>query len=246
MARGREPGLHPMLLACALAAAAVLAGGCGTEARYRTLTFFFTGVPPPGEEHAASKIPAPSGERAASKEAAAPGARRVRRDFVQEPAFFAHGPFGAAQCDRCHAVAASKPFRAVSAEPAKPADAAPARRSIGPRLATPLRELCLTCHADKAHASAEAQGLWMHGPVANGLCVACHSPHRAAREYMLLGKNNVEMCTGCHRKPDLARTVAHQKDPEADCLACHNPHQGRSASLLKTEHDEWRAYGKGG
>lgn len=239
MARTRGPARRPVPFMCALAAALMLAAGCSTEARHRTLTFFFTGVPPPGEEQAAPKD---TGKPAA----AATKAKPMRREAFLEPAFFAHGPFGAAQCDKCHAVTASKPFRTVTAQSGKAAGADRARVSVGPRLATPLRELCVTCHADKAHEAAEAQGLWMHGPVANGRCVACHSPHRAARQYMLLGKNNVDLCTGCHRQPDLVRTVAHQKDPQADCLACHNPHLGRGASLLKAEHDEWRAYGKGG
>lgn len=235
----REPARHARLVTCALAAVLGLAGGCSTEARYRMLTFFFTGVPAPGEEQATPK-------EAGKPAGAAPAGRRTRRELVQEPAFFVHGPYGAAQCDKCHAVTASKPFRTEAAGAIKPEGADPARKSIGPRLAAPLKELCLTCHSNKAPAVAQAQGLWMHGPVATGWCVACHSPHRAARQYMLLGKNNVDLCTGCHRKPDLLRTAAHQKEPEADCLACHNPHLGRSASLLRAEHDEWRAYGKGG
>lgn len=239
MARACGPTLHTGVLTCALAAALLLAAGCSTEARHRTLTFFFTGVTPKTGEQAGPKD---TGKPAG----AATKGKPKRRELVPEPAFFAHGPFGAAQCDKCHAVTASKPFRAVTAQSGKAAEAARSRMSIGPRLATSLRELCVTCHADKAYEAAEAQGLWMHGPVANGRCVACHSPHRAARQYMLLGKNNVDLCTGCHRQPDLVRTAAHQKDPQADCLACHNPHLGRGASLLKAEHDEWLAYGKGG
>ena len=212
-------------MACVLTAALGLPSGCSTEARHQMLTFFFTGVPAPGEEQAK--------EREAEKPAgAAPASKRTRREFFQEPQFFAHGPYGAGHCDKCHAVTASKPFRSEAAGAIKAAPA-PERKSIGPRLAAPLKELCLTCHGDMAHTVAQAQGLWMHGPVANGWCVACHSPHRSARQYMLLGKNNVELCTGCHRKPDLLQTAAHQKEPEADCLACHNPHLGRSASLLK-------------
>ncbi len=233
-----RPARHAWLLTCALAVALGLAGGCSTEAHYQVLTFFFTGVPAPGEEQATSK-------KAEKPAAAVPATKRTQREFFQEPQFFVHGPYGAGQCDKCHAVTASKPFRS-EAPGATKAASPPDRKSIGPRLAVPLKELCLTCHSDKAHTVAQAQGLWMHGPVADGWCVACHSPHRAARQYMLLGKSNVELCTGCHRKPDLLQAAAHQKDPEADCLACHNPHQGKSASLLKAEHDEWQPFGKGG
>ena len=234
----RGPARHVWALTCVLAAALGLANGCSTEARYQVLTVFFTGVPAPGEEEVKGK------HAKKPAEVAAPS-KRPRREFFQEPQFFVHGPYGAGQCDKCHALVASKPFRAEAPEAIK-ATPASERKSIGPRLAAPLKEICLTCHGDKAHTVAQAQGLWMHGPVADGWCVACHSPHRAARQYMLLGKNNVELCTGCHRKPDLLQSAAHHKEPEADCLACHNPHQGKNASLLKAEHDEWHGYGKGG
>lgn len=238
MAHTRSSAWRANTWTCALAAALGLAGGCSTEARHEVLTFFFTGVPAPGAEQSDVKETKKTGE-------AAPATKPRRREFFQEPQFFAHGPYGAGQCDKCHAVTTSKPFRTEAAGAITAAPAAE-RKSIGPRLAAPLKELCLTCHGDKAYAVAQAQALWMHGPVAEGWCVACHSPHRSERQYMLLGKNNVELCTGCHRKPDLLQTAAHQKEPEADCLACHNPHSGRSASLLKAQHDEWRGYGEGG
>jgi predicted CXXCH cytochrome family protein len=78
--------------------------------------------------------------------------------------------------------------------------------------------------------------------VANGWCVACHNPHRSARQYMLLGKDSVELCTACHTKADLLLTTAHQKDPKADCLSCHNPHMGKTAFLLRSTYVEWQIY----
>lgn len=234
----RRPARHIRVWTCLLTAALGLASGCSIETRHKMLTFFFTGVPAPGEEQTKGKqAPIPAETALARKQ--------MRRELFQEPAFFVHGPYGAAQCDKCHTVAASKPFRAEATGATKAA-AAPERKSIGPRLAVPLKELCLTCHGDKASTVAQAQGLWMHGPVANGWCVACHSPHRAARQYMLLGKNTVELCNGCHRRPDLLQTAVHQKAPEADCLSCHNPHAGKNALLLRAEHDERQVYGEGG
>ncbi len=238
MVRKCRPARHAQLLTCVLTAALGLASGCSIETRHKMLTIFFTGVPAPGEEQV-------KGQEASIPAETTLARKRVRREFFQEPPFFTHGPYGAGQCEKCHAVTASKPFRAEATEAVKAA-AVPDRKSIGPRLSVPLKELCLTCHGDKAHTVAQAQGLWTHGPVANGWCVACHSPHRAARQYMLLGKNTVELCSSCHRKPDLLQTAVHQKEPEADCLACHNPHVSKNAFLLKAEHDEWRVYGEGG
>ncbi|MDH3980703.1 MAG: cytochrome c3 family protein [Gammaproteobacteria bacterium] len=214
-----------------LLVAAVTVSGCSQATRYDVLTFFFTGVPEPGEEAASE----------ARTAATTPTAREKRRSglkFLGKAQFFMHGPFGAGQCERCHATAASKPFRTGKAQVSeKVISQAP---SIGPRLAFPWEELCVTCHSEKSPAAAKADGLWQHGPVAKGWCTLCHSPHKSKRQYMLLKENNVELCTQCHSTNDLQITAQHKQDPAADCISCHNPHVGKSTFLLKAEYDEWQ------
>lgn len=211
---------------------AVIVSGCSQTTRHEVLTFFFTGVPEPGEEAA----------REARADATTQVAKRKQRrelKYLKQAQFFVHGPFGAGQCERCHATAASKPFRTGKARVSETAVAqAP---SIGPRLAFPWEELCVTCHSEKSPAAAKANGLWQHGPVAKGWCTLCHSPHKSKRQYTLLKANNVELCTQCHTLNDLQMTVEHKQDPAADCISCHNPHVGRSSFLLKAEYDEWQS-----
>ncbi|HTS01430.1 MAG TPA: cytochrome c3 family protein [Thermoanaerobaculia bacterium] len=76
----RSRRIEAAALALALGAAA-----CGGEAGYRTLTFFFDGVPPPGGGAAA-------GPRGRGSGPAGAGAA-----FVVE-----HGPYAAKLCDACH------------------------------------------------------------------------------------------------------------------------------------------------
>jgi predicted CXXCH cytochrome family protein len=212
--------------------AAVAVSGCSQATRHDVLTFFFTGVPEPGEEAAA--------EARADAAVAAREERRRKKKAPKQVQFFKHGPYGAGQCERCHATAASKPFRTGKA---RVSDAAVAQApSFGPRLAFPWEELCVTCHSEKSPAAAKANGLWQHGPVAKGRCTLCHSPHQSKRQYTLLKENNVELCTQCHSINDLQITVQHKQDPTADCISCHNPHVGRSPSLLKAEYDEWQGF----
>jgi predicted CXXCH cytochrome family protein len=219
-------------LVVTLLIAAVAVSGCSQATRHNVLTFFFTGVPEPGEEAA--------DEARADAAVAAREERRRKKKAPKQAPFFTHGPYGAGQCERCHATAASKPFRTGKA---RVSDAAVAQApSIGPRLAFPWEELCVTCHSEKSPAAAKANGLWQHEPAAKGRCTLCHSPHQSKRQYALLKENNVELCTQCHSINDLQITVQHKQDPTADCISCHNPHVGKSPSLLKAEYDEWQGF----
>lgn len=212
---------------------ASLSSGCSPDARYKVLTFFFTGVPEPGQQ----EQQAVSGKQVAATTIK----KKKRKRAIQVSKHFTHGPFGAGQCELCHAVTASKPFRTAQQKTAS-ATARPSKKNIGPRLAYPVDQICLTCHAEKKSSLAETRGLWMHGPVANGYCVVCHSPHKSKRRFMLLRKDNIELCTGCHQMDDLLLTSAHSNATDLSCITCHNPHMGITAFLLKTGHDEWQDF----
>src|SRR5512139_3378133 len=75
--------VHPWLYAGILMT--LLAAGCSPEARYRTLSFFFDGVPPP-----AGSEPGMRGPGGPQKEAAG----KVRPS--------SHGPYAARLCEACH------------------------------------------------------------------------------------------------------------------------------------------------
>lgn len=184
---------------------------------HQVLTFFFTGVPEPGQEEVAADSTVTPRKR-----------ERVRRSSS-----FAHGPFGAGSCDLCHQSRGGSVFSqpdgsAVSTD----------SRSVSPRLVQPLVELCVGCHSDHRPTATKASGLWQHGPVANRQCTVCHSPHQSARRFMLLKNSNVAMCGQCHSGSDLRLTPQHADDPTAECTECHNPHAGKSPLMLKGEYDE--------
>lgn len=194
---------------------------------HTVLSFFFTGVPEPGVEQAGRMEQ--SGALAAAS-TRAPG-RQIRVAQLND---FLHGPFGAVACTLCHL------------DPANRSVGGPTDRSRplpGQQLAYPMESLCVGCHSEKAAAEVAAQGLWQHGPVANGWCTSCHNPHKTKRQYMLLQENNVAMCGQCHSPQSLRHTPRHAANPATECTDCHNPHAGRSRLLLRADYDERQQFG---
>lgn len=218
---------------------ALTVSGCSPPVRHKVLTFFFTGVPEPGA------VLASDGSKTTARAEAAGTGKKKRRTYVQEPGFFVHGPYAARECGKCHAADSSSPFQFGGAKTNKSAQSK--KTNYGPRLAYPLDKLCITCHNEKSNSVAKSLQLVMHKPVADGECIRCHDQHRSARQYMLRGKDSVELCsTACHAKGKFLATAAHKKDPKADCLDCHNPHMGKTTRLLKVDFDEWQLFDGGG
>ena len=215
--------IRPQAIRIVLIFMALTVTGCSHSVR----TFFFTGVPEPGQERV---------DMTEQSQAAASAAARAPRkpSRVVEIEDFLHGPFGAVACNLCHL------------DPTKRNVGAAAVRSTprpGRQLAYSQETLCVGCHSEKAATEVAAQGLWQHGPVANGQCVSCHNPHKTKRQYMLKQDSNVAMCGQCHDLDALQATRQHARDPAADCTGCHNPHAGRSRFLLKAEYDERQRLG---
>lgn len=209
--------------------------GCSPESRYKTLTFFFTGVPEPGSELTDED------ESAISRTDVADAKKQKRHNFYLEPKFYTHGPFAANQCEKCHTSNTDRQFRITDAKSV--IDSTKKRKRFGPRLAYPLEKLCISCHSDKSDLVARSLNLAVHEPVATGMCVKCHDPHKSARQYMLLGKDTSDLCaTACHSDGELQNTSLHMKEKNKDCLECHNPHVGMTAQLLRSDYDEWQQY----
>lgn len=207
---------YVILVPALLLVVALALPGCS----HQVLTFFFTGVPEPGQEDTAAVT-------------ADPAAKRQERVRVRISYSFVHGPVGANRCNLCHQSRGGNVFSQPGGS-AVPVDA----RSISPRTVQPLAELCLGCHSDHGPNAARETGLWQHGPVANQQCTVCHSAHKSARRFLLLESSNVEMCGRCHSSGDLRHTPQHAVNPAVECTDCHNPHAGKSPSMLKEEYDE--------
>ncbi|MBN2008537.1 hypothetical protein JW960_04230 [candidate division KSB1 bacterium] len=94
------------------------------------------------------------------------------------------------------------------------------------RLSQQHAELCYTCHKQFA-----GQYTVLHGPVAAGMCTACHLPHRS--KYLSLLRQPIrEICQHCHVPGDVNKNAAHEKISATPCLDCHDPHGGVTIQLL--------------
>jgi predicted CXXCH cytochrome family protein len=121
---------------------------------------------------------------------------------------FVHPPFAEKSCDTCHA-------------PAKDGKVVLTQVSV--------KDLCVTCHSDKAELIAKAK---VQHPGAAGDCTDCHSPH--ASPYPGLPKSDpVSICLGCHTDQAEQGKKAHLHQPafEQGCATCHEPHGGEYQHL---------------
>jgi predicted CXXCH cytochrome family protein len=106
---------------------------------------------------------------------------------------------------------------------------------------------CLTCH-EKKH----FEGKVVHGPVAAGLCLACHDPH-ASDHLGLLRKPPAEQCLDCHpevsKGPHVIAGFSRSGHPLGEngktkqtedplrpgrkfyCVSCHEPHSSELPRL---------------
>jgi predicted CXXCH cytochrome family protein len=125
---------------------------------------------------------------------------------------FTHMPFAGGQCDSCH-------------KPAKDG-------KVVLTAATP-KEICVTCHSDKADQIANAK---VQHPGAAGDCTDCHSPHASNSPYFPK-PNPVAVCTGCHTDIAELGKKAHPHQPafEQGCAICHDPHGNDNSHLLRAK-----------
>lgn len=214
---------HKVLSGLLLLAAVILfTTGCDRYERHSVLTFFFTGVPPLDEG-----INEGSGETGQIKKAA-------KKRIYTPPVPFSHGPYAAGQCELCHDNLSTVGFRKSAKE--EPKGVPQLAQTTPGRLVTPLKELCVECHINKSRESESGEDLWFHGPVANGECVFCHSPHQSRFQYILLKATTVELCTQCHTGEYISATADHTSGKE--CTSCHNAHMGKNRFLLKKDFNE--------
>lgn len=122
-----------------------------------------------------------------------------------------HAPFGAGSCDTCHAAPKDGKVVLTQASP---------------------KELCVSCHDDKAKL---IDGAKVQHPGAAGDCTDCHNPH--ASRYPRLQKAPVGMCLQCHddrAKEQQTKKFLHQPAFKDGCYVCHEPHGSNNPGLLRT------------
>jgi len=126
---------------------------------------------------------------------------------------FVHAPFEAGQgaCATCH-------------QPAKDG------RVV---LTASPKELCLTCHADKAEQIQKAK---VPHPGAANDCTECHDPH-AGNAPGFPTPDAVNACLRCHSDQAKLSKKNHLHQPAfgQGCPTCHEPHGGENNHLLRAK-----------
>jgi predicted CXXCH cytochrome family protein len=125
---------------------------------------------------------------------------------------FTHPPFAGGTCEVCHA-------------PAKDGKVVLTQANV--------KDLCVTCHDDKAKLIESAK---VQHPGAAGDCTDCHNPHASAQPG-LPKTDSVSICLSCHSEiSDLEKkAVHHQPAFGQGCGVCHEAHGGERAKLLRAE-----------
>jgi predicted CXXCH cytochrome family protein len=94
------------------------------------------------------------------------------------------------------------------------------------------KELCLTCHADRAEQIEKAK---VQHPGAAGDCTDCHNPH-AGKSPGFPKPDAANVCLVCHT--DIGelqkKKYLHQPVFQQGCATCHEPHGGNNQHLLRT------------
>lgn len=186
---------------------------------------------------------------------------------------YVHGPVAAGSCSTCHDVHQSEFPRMLLAEGnevcfachSDKAEAIKARKFIHAPVeeacvnchnphsspfrynlpADGSRDLCYTCHAEKA---AQIAGATVrHGALnTERKCLRCHDPH--ASDYVKqLPQAPADLCLGCHDREYTKSTgkVANMKEllslnvihhgpiKQKDCSGCHNAHGSKNFRMLR-------------
>ncbi|KKL17633.1 hypothetical protein LCGC14_2483600 [marine sediment metagenome] len=224
-----------MILLALAVLSATLHPGCHAKARYRVLSFFFDGVPPPGQKRKSGGPGTPGQPRS-------PGAGPAQPIIASY-----HKPYGdSVKCANCHDANAPMKTRETTLKACRRCHAPHFQRDPSDWVHGPVavddclfchkgheseyrslltaapRELCLRCHDAGA-----LLGRPYHRDLGKQTCSTCHDPHFAGNR-LLLADGNTRLVDGpqlvlksslcCRRHPWLLAPVPVRR-PSQDGLA---------------------------
>ncbi len=98
---------------------------------------------------------------------------------------------------------------------------------------TQSKNPCFKCHEDKIKSFDKE---YVHGPIAGGSCLICHSHHGSENEHILNLPEDM-LCFECHEdvEKQVNATVVHKPFIEGNCGGCHDPHSTNNEWILKAD-----------
>ena len=216
----------------------LLMTACGTEQRHKVMTFFFEGVPEPGEAGRVAETEVATVEQIEPE--------RVGFQPVVKKWFY-HEPFELKACKDCHQSEFSQAL--LKDEPKlcydchgkilkkmefvhKPAEDGTCKlchtahkSEVAFLLPKPELQLCNDCHKPMDNLK------FVHTPVAEGHCSYCHNPHGGKNKLYLIAEGD-DLCAECHEPDKMEQVSGHEEIADRQCLECHDAHQADQKGLL--------------
>lgn len=95
---------------------------------------------------------------------------------------------------------------------------------------------CYKCHDDKIKSFDRE---YVHGPIAGGSCMICHSMHGSKNEHHLNFPESM-LCFECHDdvEEQINLLTVHKPFMEGNCVGCHDPHSTNNEWILKKSSEE--------
>jgi predicted CXXCH cytochrome family protein len=224
----------PSILLALLIAFPLWTLGCSSSARYKVLSFFFDGVPPPGSE---SEGGASGNDRTGYRKPKR-GIRSAEQALaLAKPTTFPHPPYEQYRCTACHDMEKGElvqtPEEGLCAR-CHPGVATRPRFVHGPVAAG----ACLECH--HPHES-KIRGLLLDDPTT--LCLRCHD----AEDLSVGDHHRLEAMIAAASTPPDPTAKAGAAPPSGDsdsrksqapvargsCIDCHDPHGGDNRMFVK-------------
>lgn len=126
---------------------------------------------------------------------------------------FVHGPVAAGECTVCHGESLGHKNN-------------PKKYKFG--TIKGIDKICFTCH-DRFKPKK-----FIHDPVEQGECTACHNPHGSSYKFQLVAEGAI-LCFNCHDEELVSGKFVHGPAAVGGCIACHEPHTADYEKNLKAK-----------